>query len=345
MSEEDKNNMKDKTLVVFKPSQGVTEYKVILDNNADTLWATELQISEIFGRNRTVINRHIKNSFKEGELDDVSTSAKIAQVRMEGGREIEREVIHYNLDVIISVGYRVKSPLATEFRKWATSKLKDYLLKGYAVNQELLKTKAKQIKELETEINFLQEAALENQMQITDGFLSIITHYSKSFELLNAYDTEGLTMDNLSKDIIYTINYKDVKSAIENLKENLIKKGEASDLFGSKKDKSFEGILGSISQTVFGELAYPTIEEQAAQLLYSIIKGHAFSDGNKRIGSFIFVWFLEQNHIHLSKGGERKISDNTLVALALAVAQSHPEQRDTILKLIVNLIKTNPNKI
>ncbi len=146
----------------------------------------------------------------------------------------------------------------------------------------MLKTKAKQIKELETEINFLQEAALENQMQITDGFLSIITHYSKSFELLNAYDTEDLTMDNLSKDIIYTINYKDVKSAIENLKENLIKKGEASDLFGSKKDKSFEGVLGSISQTVFGELA---------------------------------------------------------------VAQSHPEQRDTILKLIVNLIKTNPNKI
>ena len=343
MTKEIKSSLEDKTLVVFKPSKGVTEYQVILDKGADTLWATELQIAEIFGRDRTVINRHIKNSFKEGELDEVSTSAKIAQVRKEGGRKIEREVLHYNLDVIISVGYRVKSSLATEFRQWATSKLKDYLLKGYAVNKELLKTKASRIKELETEVNILHETAFENQMQITDGFLSIISHYSKSFELLNAYDTEELTMSNLSKDIIYTINYEDVKSAIENLKTNLINKGEASELFGSEKDDSFKGILGSISQTVFGELAYPTIEEQAAQLLYSIIKGHAFSDGNKRIGSFIFVWFLEQNNIHLTKEGERKISDNALVALALAVAQSIPEQRETIQKLIVNLIKTNPN--
>lgn len=344
MTEGDNDSVKDKTLVVFKPSQGVSEYQVILDKDADTLWATELQIAEIFGRDRTVINRHIKNSFKEAELEEISTSAKIAQVRMEGGREIEREVLHYNLDVIISVGYRVKSPLATEFRKWATSKLRDFLLKGYAVNKELLKTKGNRIKELETEINFLHKTAFENQIQITDGFLSIIRHYSKAFELLNAYDTEELTMDNLSKDIIYTINYEDVKSAIKNLKENLIKKGEASDLFGSEKDKSFEGILGSISQTQFGELAYPTVEEQAAQLLYSIIKGHVFSDGNKRINSFIFVWFLEQNNIHLTKEGERKISDNTLVALALAVAQSLPEQRATILKLIANLIKTKPNK-
>jgi len=342
MNTQDKNNLKDKPFVVFKPSKGVTEYQVILDKNSDTLWASELQISEIFGRDRTVINRHIKNNYKDGELDEASTSAKIAQVRLEGGRAVEREVTHYNLDVIISVGYRVKSPLATEFRKWASGKLKEYLLKGYTVNQELLKTKTSQIKELQIEINNLHEFAFENQKQITDGFLSIISHYSKSFELLNAYDTEELTMDNLSKDIIYKINYQEVKSAIDNLKINLIKKGEASDLFGNEKDKSFEGILGSISQTVFGELAYPTIEEQAAQLLYSIIKGHAFSDGNKRIGSFMFVWFIEQNNIHLTKNGERKISENALVALALAVAQSHPEQRDTILKLIVNLIKKQP---
>jgi len=342
MNTQDKNNLKDKPFVVFKPSKGVTEYQVILDKNSDTLWTSELQISEIFGRDRTVINRHIKNNYKDGELDEASTSAKIAQVRLEGGRAVEREVTHYNLDVIISVGYRVKSPLATEFRKWASGKLKEYLLKGYTVNQELLKTKTSQIKELQIEINNLHEFAFENQKQITDGFLSIISHYSKSFELLNAYDTEELTMDNLSKDIIYKINYQEVKSAIDKLKINLIKKGEASDLFGNEKDKSFEGILGSISQTVFGELAYPTIEEQAAQLLYSIIKGHAFSDGNKRIGSFMFVWFIEQNNIHLTKNGERKISENALVALALAVAQSHPEQRDTILKLIVNLIKKQP---
>ena len=253
-----KNN--EKTLVIFRPSQGVKEYKVILDKGADTLWATELQITDIFGRNRTVINRHIKNIYKEGELSKDSTSVKIAQVQTEGQREIERQIIHYNLDVIISVGYRVKSPLATEFRRWATDKIRGYLLQGYAVNRELLKEKTSQIGELKKEINNLNEIVFQNQKKITDGFLSIISHYSKSFELLNKYDTEELTMDNLSKDVIYTINYKDVKLAIKRLKTNLINKGEASELFGNEKDKSFEGILGSISQTVFGELAYPTIE-------------------------------------------------------------------------------------
>lgn len=341
MSKEEKKNLKneDKALVVFKPSNGITEYQVVLDENKDTLWATELQIADLFGRDRTVINRHIKNAFKDGELNEVSTSAKIAQVRIEGDREIEREVTHYNLDVIISVGYRVKSPLATEFRIWATSKLKEYLLKGYSVNQELLKENKTQIKELKTEINLLQEIAFQNQKQITDGFLSIISHYSKSFELLNKYDTDDLTLDSLNNEIIYVINYSDVKNAVSRLKKNLKSKGEASELFGNEKDKSFEGILGSISQTVFGELAYPTVEQQAAQLLYSIIKGHAFSDGNKRIGSFVFVWFLEQNNIHLTNEGDRKVNDNTLVALALAVAQSLPEQREIIIKLIINLIK------
>lgn len=341
MSKKEKNILKyqDKALVVFKPSDGITEYQVVLDEDKDTLWATELQIADLFGRDRTVINKHIKNAFKEGELNEVSTSAKIAQVRIEGDREIEREVTHYNLDVIISVGYRVKSPHATEFRIWATSKLKEFLLKGYSVNKELLKKSKSQIKQLKTEINHLQETAFQTQTQITEGFLSIISHYSKSFELLNKYDTDDLKLDNLNSDIIYTINYKDVKGAIEELKKNLIEKGEASELFGNEKDKSFEGILGSISQTVFGELAYPTVEEQAAQLLYSIIKGHAFTDGNKRIGSFIFVWFLEQNNIHLTETGNRKVNDNTLVALALAVAQSMPEQREIIIKLVINLIK------
>ena len=339
MSKETNNTDESRALVAFKPSQGVTEYQVILDKDADTLWATELQIADIFGRDRTVINRHIKNAYKEGELDEAATSAKIAQVRLEGGREVQREVVHYNLDVIISVGYRVKSPLATEFRIWATDKLKEYLLKGYTINKNLLQSSTEKIKELELQIDYLNKAAFENQKQITDGFLSIIGHYSKSFELLNKYDTEELSMEGLNEDVIYIINYDDVKKAIQELKQSLIQKGEASEIFGNEKDKSFEGILGSISQTVFGQLAYPTVEEQAAQLLYSIIKGHAFSDGNKRIGSFVFVWFLEQNNYHKNQEGKRKIDDNTLVALALAVAQSLPEQRELIIKLIINLIK------
>lgn len=339
MGGENIHTNENKALVAFKPTQGVTEYQVILDKDTDTLWATELQIADIFGRDRTVINRHIRNVYKEGELDEVSTSAKIAQVRLEGGREVQREVLHYNLDVIISVGYKVKSNLATEFRIWATDKLKEYLLKGYAINKNLLQSSTEKIKALELQIDYLNETAFQNQKLITDGFLSIIGHYSKSFELLNRYDTEELSMEGLNEDVIYTINYDDVKKAIQELKQSLIQRGEASEIFGNEKDKSFEGILGSISQTVFGQLAYPTIEEQAAQLLYSIIKGHAFTDGNKRIGSFVFVWFLEQNNYHLNQERKRKIDGNTLVAIALAVAQSSPGQRELITKLIINLIK------
>jgi hypothetical protein len=187
MSKEINNTEESKALVAFKPAQGVTEYQVILDKDADTLWATELQIADIFGRNRTVINRHIKNAYKEGELDEVATSAKIAQVRLEGSREVQREVVHYNLDVIISVGYRVKSPLATEFRIWATEKLKEYLLKVYTINKNLLQSSAEKIKELELQIDYLNEAAFENQKQITDGFLSIIGHYSKRRSVRNIW--------------------------------------------------------------------------------------------------------------------------------------------------------------
>ncbi|WP_234369120.1 virulence protein RhuM/Fic/DOC family protein [Brumimicrobium mesophilum] len=332
--------IKNNELITFKPESGFAEFQVILDGDHDTVWATELQIAEIFGRDRTVINRHIKNSFKEGELDEVSTSAKIALVRIEGGREIEREVLHYNLDVIISVGYRVKSPLATEFRKWATRKLKEYLIKGYSINSELLTSNESKIKELEWSLKELHHKAIQEQKILTEGFLNIISDYSKSFELLSKYDSGSLSTDGLNNEIIYVINYVDVKEAIEELKQILIKKGEASEIFGNEKDKSFEGVLGSISQTVFGQLAYPTIEEQAAQLLYSVVKGHAFNDGNKRIGSFLFVWFLEQNDFHLNSKGERKINEITLPALALAVAQSLPEQREIMVKLIINMVRS-----
>ena len=331
--------MSKKETIIFKPPGKDQEFQIILDPEQDTIWLTETQIAELFGRDRTVINRHVNNSFEEGELDQGSTSAFFALVRKEGNRNITRDIKHYNLDVIISVGYRVKSPIATEFRKWATQKLKEYLIQGYSINQELLQKQTSRIQQLESEIQLLHEKSFETQKQLTDGWISIVSHYSKSFELLNQYDSDGLSVDNLNKEIIYVINYSDVKKAIHELKADLIKKGEASELFGNEKDDSFQGILGSISQTVFGELAYPSIEEQAAQLLYSIIIGHAFSDGNKRIGSFLFVWFLEQNDFHLKADGKRKITENTLVALALAVAQSLPEQREIIIKLIINLIK------
>ena len=323
-------------IVIFKSANNYEEFQIILDGDNETIWASEQQIAQIFDRNRTVISRHLKNIFNEEELIRDSVCANFAHTAEDGK---VYDVSHYNLDVIISVGYRVKSKIATEFRKWATSKLKEYLTKGYVINQTLLKEQSTKIIELENNIKQLYDKSEEEKKQITEGFLSIITKYSKTFELLNQYDTEELSLDNLNEEIIYVVNYDDVKEAISQLKTELIRKREAGDLFGNEKDKSFEGLLGSISQTVFGKLAYPTIEEQAAQLLYSIIKGHAFSDGNKRIGSFIFVWFLEQNNFHLDRKGKRKINENTLVALALAIAQSLPEQRDIILKLVINLIK------
>jgi death-on-curing family protein len=326
-------------LVTFTPSNGQVVFQVVLDSEHDTVWATEQQITALFGKARRTIGEHINTIYSEGELDKESTWREFRQVQIEGKRKVERKTAIYNLDMIISIGYRVKSPIGIEFRKWATKQLKDYLIKGYAINTELLETQKGKIVALEKQVDSLNEKTFETQKVLTDGFLSIITHYSKSFELLNKYDTEDLSIDNLNDNIIYVINYTDVRKAIKELKEELMNKGEASQLFGNEKDDSFEGILGSISQTVYGNLAYPTIEEQAAQLLYSIIKGHSFSDGNKRIGSFIFVWFLEQNNFHLNKNRERKVNDNTLVALALAVAQSLPEQREIILKLIINLIK------
>lgn len=328
--------MKTNEVVIFRPSQKETEFQVILDPGNETIWASEQEIADLFDRDRTVIGRHIKNSFKEGELEKDSVSAKFAHTAQD---EKTYQVTRYNLDVVISVGYRVKSPVATEFRRWATSKLRDYLLKGYAINEDLLKQQNNQIKSLEQEINRIQEEADRTQRNLTEGFLSIITSYSKSFKLLNQYDSEELSIEGLNKNIIYVIDPSEVRRAIQQLKSNLIQKGEATELFGNEKDKSFEGILGSISQTAFGELAYPTVEQQAAQLLYSTIKGHAFSDGNKRIGSFLFVWFLEQNNFHLDSQGQQKINENTLVSIALAVAQSAPDQRELIKQLIINLIK------
>ncbi len=326
-------------IVVFKPSQGSNEFEIIVDGEHDTVWVTEQQLVELFGKARRTIGEHIRNIYKEGELEKESTWRKFRQVQKEGERKVKRAVSAYNLDVVISVGYRVKSPVGIEFRKWATQRLKDYLVKGYAINSELLSKQGQKIIHLENQLDMLRERTFDSQRVLTEGFLDIISKYSKAFELLNRYDSEDLQLDNLSKEIIYIINYDDVKKAIHQLKRELIQKGEAGALFGNEKDDSFRGILGSISQTVFGELAYPTIEEQSAQLLYSVIKGHAFNDGNKRIGSFLFVWFLEQNSYHLDERGIRKINENTLVALALAVAQSLPEQRDLMLKLIVNLIK------
>lgn len=226
-------------VVVFKPRGGQTEFQVMLDGEQDTVWATEQQIMDLFGKARRTIGEHIKNIYEEDELDKELTWREFRQVQKEGDREISRKVSIYNLDVIISVGYRVKSQIGVEFRKWATQRLKEYLLKGYSINQNLLQIKQQKIETLKQEINQLNEELFQTQRTLMDGLLSIIAHYSKSFELLEKYDKDKLSSENLNTDLIYVINYADVKTAIQKLKSDLMNKGEASGLFGNEKDESF----------------------------------------------------------------------------------------------------------
>lgn len=317
---------------LYKSSNGETQIEVRFEN--ETVWLSLNQIAELFGRDKSVISRHLKNIYKESELDYSSTVAKNATVQTEGKRNITREIDYYNLDSIISVGYRVNSKQGTQFRIWATNRLKEYLIKGYSVNQ-------KRLQELNQIVQIIAQSENNtNQISETKGLLNILTKYAKSFILLNQFDSNAIELRNLEENITYEIDYNEAVISINELKKQLIQQKEATELFGNQKDQSFEGILKSVTQTFDGNYLYPTIEEQAANLLYFIIKDHPFSDGNKRIGAFIFVWFLEKNKHHLNNNGENKINDNALIALALLVAQSNPNEKELMIKLICNLIIT-----
>nr|WP_256333789.1 virulence protein RhuM/Fic/DOC family protein [Epilithonimonas sp. FP105] len=258
-----------------------------------------------------------------------STVAKNATVQKEGKRTIKREIEFYNLDAIISIGYRVNSVQGTRFRIWATTRLKEYLIQGYSLNQKRLE-----------ELNQLIEIISKNEIQNNEAkaLLDILANYTKSFILLNQFDSNRLELNYLEENITYEIDYGQALFAIKELKSQLIQKKEATELFGNQKDRTFSGILQSVIQTFDGIYLYPTIEEQASHLLYFVIKNHPFSDGNKRIGAFLFVWFLEKNKHLLKNSGEIKINDNALTALALLVAQSNPNEKELMIKLICNLI-------
>lgn len=319
-------------ILIYESQDHQTQVEVMFDE--ETVWLNQSQLAALFKGSRANIVEHIQNIYKEGELDEVSTCRNFRQVQLEGKREVKRNIEHYNLDVIISVGYRINSKQGTQFRQWATKRLKDYLVKGYAINQKRLDELGKMVELIEqsgkTESLHLQEAK---------GLLDILSHYTKSFVLLNQYDSHNLQTDKLNANVTYEIKYKEAKSAIAELKKQLVEKKEATELFGNEKDESFKSSLQSIVQSFGGQYLYPSIEEQAAHLLYFIIKNHSFNDGNKRIGAFLFVWFLEKNKHHFKKSGELKINDNALTAIALLVAQSAPEEKEVMAQLIINLIK------
>ncbi|MCW4452774.1 type II toxin-antitoxin system death-on-curing family toxin [Kaistella sp. BT6-1-3] len=318
------------TIELYQSSNGESQIEVRFEN--DTVWLSLNQIAELFGRDKSVISRHLRNIYKEEELNIISTVAKNATVQKEGKRNIKREIEFYNLDAIISVGYRVNSKQGTQFRIWATNRLKEYLIQGYSINQ-------KRLSELNQLIQIIAETDTQtNQVNEAKGLLNILTKYTKSFILLNQFDSNRLELNSLNSNITYEIDYNEACTAISELKTKLITQKEATELFGNQKDSSFGGILKSVTQTFDGIYLYPTIEEQAAHLLYFVIKNHPFSDGNKRIGAFLFIWFLEKNKHLLKNNGENKINDNALTALALLVAQSDPNEKDLMIKLICNLI-------
>jgi death-on-curing family protein len=311
--------------VIYKTPDEQTAIEVQFEG--ETVWLTQSQITELFQRDRTVITKHINNIFKEGELEEKSNVQKMHIANS------DKPVVFYNLDIIISVGYRVKSQRGTQFRQWATQRLKDYLAKGYAINQ-------KRLDELGRMVQLIEQSGKTETLQLQEakGLLEILGNYTKSFVLLNQYDRHNLQAGRLSKNITYEIEYDEAISAVTELRKQLIAKKEATKLFGNEKDESFKSSLRSIVQTFGGQYLYPSIEEQAAHLLYFVIKNHSFSDGNKRIGAFLFIWFLEKNKHRFKSSGELKINDNGLTAIALLVAQSKPEEKEIIVQLIVALI-------
>jgi prophage maintenance system killer protein len=327
--------MKEKGDIIFYEGEaGNGRIEVRLEE--DTVWLTQAQMQELFQQTKQNISLHIKNVFNEGELVKEATVKESLTVRKEGKREVERKIEYYSLDVIISVGYRVKSQQGTKFRIWANKILKDYLTKGYAIDHKRFQDQSRQLDELKQTVKLLGNV-IERKVLNSDeatGLLKVVTDYAYALDVLDRYDHQVLEIEATSAKELFQITYPAAMEAIRGLKD----KFGGSSLFGNEKDESFQGSLAAIYQTFGGKDLYPSVEEKAANLLYFVIKNHSFSDGNKRIAAFLFVWFLEKNGILYRPDGSKKIADNALVALTLMIAESKPEEKEMMIKVVVNLI-------
>jgi len=326
--------MNNSEITIFKTEDGKTEIQVKLEN--DTVWLNLMQLTELFDRDKSVISRHINNVYRENELGKSSTVANFATVQFEGGRTVERNIEYYNLDVIISVGYRIKSQRGTQFRIWANKILKDYLIKGYSINEKRLVQQNEQLRQLQNSVKLLGQVLNHKELSGDEstGLLKIISDYAYALDILDQYDYQKLEITETSGKAIYQITYEEAISQIAKVK---IAYGN-SELFGREKDDSFKSSISTIYQTFNGADLYPSVEEKAANLLYFITKNHSFSDGNKRIAAFLFLYFLEKNGILFDEFRNKRIADNALVALTLMIAVSRPEEKDIMTKVIVNLI-------
>ena len=325
----DSNNQ----IIIYQTEDGQTQVDVRLEN--ETVWLTQKQIAELFGTKRPAITKHLKNIYTSEELDENSTCSILEHMGNDGKQTYSTK--YYNLDVILSVGYRVNSKNATRFRQWANKVLKQYLIKGYAVNERMRK---EQIGELRQLVGMLGRT-IQNQPLLsndeTNALFEVVTDYTYALDTLDNYDYERLTINKTTTEEPFHATYENAMEAINGLRE----KFGGSVLFGNEKDDSFKSSIGQIYQTFGGEELYPSVEEKAAMLLYLVTKNHSFSDGNKRIAATLFLWFLNNNHILYYPDGSKRIADSTLVALTLMIAESRTEEKDVMVKVVVNLINKN----
>ena len=324
-----------KDIVIYKGLNNETQVDILFDNNS--LWLNQKQIAQIFGTEVPAINKHIKNIIKDLELQPEATISKMETVQIEGTRKVSRTLDYYNLDMIISIGYRVNSGKATQFRIWATQRLKEYLVKGYALNEKRLKELDYKYTEIQKALQLATKAAHIENLTSSEakGILKVLEQYAYALETLDKYDHQKLSIDATSEtENVYRLSYEEAIEQIYIWRDFQ----KAGALFGNEKDQSFKSSLETIYQTFDGEDLYPTIEEKAANLLYFVVKNHSFSDGNKRIAAGLFAYFLDLNHKLLNQEGNKKIADNALVAITIMIAESKPEEKDMMTKLVVNLI-------
>lgn len=320
---------KQESIVIYTSEDGQTRVDVRMEN--ETVWLTTSQMAILFEREESNIRRHVINVFKEGELE------KVNNVHFLHVNGVKKPVPFYNLDVIISVGYRVKSQRGVQFRRWANKILKEYLIKGYVINNDIKVERYNELKDvvrLMSRALSLQEKATETEYS---GIFNVITDYVYALDTLDRYDYQTLAVESTTKQETFRATYENAMAAINALKE----KFGGSQWFANEKDDSFRSSIGQIYQTFAGEDLYPSVEEKAAMLLYLVVKNHSFSDGNKRIAAMLFLWFMEKNGILYGEDGSKRIADNTLVALTLMIAESQTEEKDVMVKVVVNLINRN----
>jgi len=325
---------KNSQIVIYRSKNSI-EIDVVIEKKS--VWLNLDQIASLFERDKSVISRHIKNIFLDKELHRDSVVAKFATTAKDGKTY---HVDYYNLDIIISVGYRVKSQKGVDFRIWATNILRGYLLEGYALNQKQLLNAQNKLKEIQQTILFIKDKSTKNLLQgKANELLELIADYSRTFALLEQYDS-GTLLEGKGNEEVKPFLYKEAKTAIIKLRENLPTQSETDgDLFGNERDGGLDAILGALYQTFRRKELYTSIEEKASHLLYLVIKDHPFSDGNKRIGSFLFIYFLHKHDYLYKKTGEKKINDNAMTALALLIAESNPKEKELMIALIVNILK------